>query len=489
MTVVTRFAPSPTGFLHIGGARTALFNWLYAKAKGGKFLLRIEDTDKKRSTPEAVDAIFQGLDWLGVTSDDDPVFQSTREDRHKEVAYSLIESGRAYRCYVTPEELTARRDEGDAKRSAAKQAIKDGDEALAATLRAEADELLAPYRSPYRDGATPPSKDAPFVVRLKAPDVGRIEFNDAVQGQVGVEAGAIDDLVLLRSDGSPTYMLAVVVDDHDMGITHAIRGDDHLNNTYRQLPIFDGLGWTPPTYAHVPLIHGHDGKKMSKRHGAEGVEDYRDLGFLPEGMRNYLLRLGWSHGDDEIIPDAQAAQWFDLDGLNKAPARFDLEKLAHINSHYMADADDTKLFESLTLTEGMSDLSEAALERIRVAIPYLKTRSSTILSLKEQTTFLFDLRPIEITGKLRKKMTTESLERMSRLAERFQDLSDWSPDQLDQAMKSFIADEDVGMGQIGPTLRASLTGGAPSPDLNLVLNWLGKEEALKRINDQLISTD
>lgn len=485
MTIVTRFAPSPTGYLHIGGARTALFNWLYARANNGKFLLRIEDTDRERSTQDAVDALIKGLKWLGVDWDDEPVYQHARADRHREVAEQMVKTGAAYRCYVSQEELIARRELGQEKRASAKKADSDGDNESAASLRAEADALLAPFRSPYRDGgAEPPTPDAPFVVRLRAPDEGRIEFDDAVQGRVGVDASGVDDLILLRSDGDPTYMLAVVVDDHDMGVTQIIRGDDHLANTYRQLPIYMAMDWAPPAFAHVPLIHGPDGKKLSKRHGALGVEAYRDLGYLPEGLRNYLLRLGWSHGDDEIIPDDKARAWFNLDGLGKSPARLDLDKLAHINAHYMALADDQELYETLLELTDISEQPENTLERLRGAMSGLKKRAATVLELKDQAAFLLDVRPIEISAKLRKKMDEESLQRLSRLEQRLIDLEEWSEAQLSQTIERFCADEDIGMGKIGPTLRAALTGHSPAPDLGTVMAWLGKEETLARIKDQ-----
>ena len=485
MSVVTRFAPSPTGFLHIGGARTALFNWLYAKANGGKFLLRIEDTDLERSTPEAIDAILAGLDWLGITSDEPPVFQTKQRDRHVEVATQMIAEGKAFKCYVTPEELTARREAGQAKREEAKQADQNGESGAAVAMRAEADALLAPYRSPYRDGKAAPAPDAPFVVRLKAPDTGRIEFEDAVQGQVGVPASAIDDLVLLRSDNTPTYMLAVVVDDHDMGVTQIIRGDDHLANTYRQLPIYQAMDWTPPKFAHVPLIHGPDGKKLSKRHGAQGVEEYRDMGYLKDGILNYLLRLGWSHGDDEIIPQDKAIEWFNLSGLNKAAARLDFDKMAHINAHYMATCDDAELLKIFFAKAGVKDYSEATKARIELAVGDLKSRAATLEELEKQVQFLTDLRPIEITGKLRKKMNEESLIRLSKLANELKHLTDWTNSALTAAINDFCESESIGMGMIGPTLRAALTGGAPAPDMGLVLEWLGRDEALARIDDQL----
>ncbi len=485
MTVITRFAPSPTGYLHIGGARTALFNWLYAKANGGKFLLRIEDTDRKRSTEDAIQAIFDGLDWLGITPDEEPFFQFQRADRHREIAQELMDRGAAFKCYVTPEELSARREAGDAKRAEAKNAANDGNDSLAAELRAEADTLLAPYRSPYRDGKQPVDQDAPFVVRLRAPDDGRVEFPDDVQGAVGTDAKNIDDFVILRADGSPTYMLAVVVDDHDMEVTQVIRGDDHLSNTYRQIPIYQAMGWDLPKYAHVPLIHGADGKKLSKRHGALGVEAYRDMGYLPEGVNNYLLRLGWSHGDDEIIPQEKAIEWFNTDGLGKAPARLDFDKMKSVNAHYMSIADDNELCSLLFDRDEFSQLPELIKSRIRDAISDIKVRAATLEELETQLNFLLDIRPIEITGKLKKKVSEDALERLSKLTIRIKNLPEWSNSALTAAIAEFCADEDIGIGMIGPTLRAALTGGLPAPDLGLVLEWLGRDEALDRINDQL----
>lgn len=485
MTVITRFAPSPTGYLHIGGARTALFNWLYAKANNGKFLLRIEDTDRARSTEDAVEAIFDGLNWLGIKPDDEPVFQFSRVERHQEVVQKMINAGTAFKCYTTPDELTQRRESGDQKRSDAKIAAKNGDEPLAAKLRSEADNLLAPYRSPYRDGKAPEEPNAPFVVRLRAPDEGRIEFTDDVQGDVGVSHSQIDDLILLRTDGTPTYMIAVVVDDHDMDVTQVIRGDDHLANTYRQIPIYRAMNWALPKYAHVPLIHGSDGKKLSKRHGALGVDAYRDMGYLPEGMNNYLLRLGWSHGDEEIIPEDKAIEWFDTSGLGKAPGRLDFDKMKSVNAHYMANANDDRLIKLLTERDGFKELSEDVVSRIRSAMPEIKSRAATIEELETQTKFLLDLRPIEITGKLKKKVSSEALERLSKLTIRFRDLPEWKNSALTAAITDFCAANDIGMGMIGPTLRAALTGGSPAPDIGLVLEWLGRDEALSRIEDQL----
>ena len=368
MTVTTRFAPSPTGFLHIGGARTALFNWLFAKHSNGRFLLRIEDTDRERSTDAAIEAILDGMNWLGLEADEPPIYQSQRADRHREVAQALLSSGKAYKCYVTPEDLAARREEGQALLAQVKSGDLGGSDLEAAKVRAN--ELLAPFRSPYRDGGLTEPQGQPYTVRLRAPDEGAITVADGVQGDVTVNSSEIDDLVLLRADGTPTYMLAVVVDDHDMEVSQVIRGDDHLTNTFRQLPIYQAMGWSEPSFAHVPLIHGPDGKKLSKRHGALGIEAYRDLGYLPEGVKNYLLRLGWSHGDEEFITEEQAIKWFGLDGLNKGPARMDFEKFGHINSLHIRACDPHRLLK-LVLSELEKDrqLSDEEKQRLELATP------------------------------------------------------------------------------------------------------------------------
>ncbi len=479
MTVVTRFAPSPTGYLHIGGARTALFSWLYARARGGKFLLRIEDTDKERSTQAAVDAILDGLNWLGLGGDEPPLLQSTRAERHAEIADELVKRGSAYRCPVTAEELQARRDEAEQlqKKKAAEGSLSDADAARMA-------DLLRPFRSPWRDPTRPLPAGASTVVRLRMPDIGELTVADHVQGTVSRAYADIDDLILLRSDGTPTYMLAVVVDDHDMGVTHVIRGDDHFLNTFRQLPIYHGMGWPQPEYSHIPLIHGADGKKLSKRHGATAVDEYRDvLGYLPEGVRNYLLRLGWSHGDDEIIPDEQAIAWFDLDGLNKAPARLDFAKLDSVNQHYMALADDQRLFDLWMQRPDAQAVPEDTLQRIRAAMPHLKTRAANIAQLGEQAHFLSDLRPIVLSGKAADQVNHEARDRLRALRERLEILTDWSEGAIKREIDDFCAQNGISMGKIGPVLRAVLTGGAPAPDIALVLALLGRNEAFARIAD------
>ena len=479
MTVVTRFAPSPTGYLHIGGARTALFCWLYARAKGGKFLLRIEDTDKERSTQAAVDAILDGLNWLGLGGDEPPVLQSTRAGRHAEVAHELVKRGAAYHCPVPAEELQARRDEAEAlqKKKAAEGSLSDAEAARMA-------DLLKPFRSPWRDPAKALPEGAPTVVRLRMPDTGELTVSDHVQGTVSRSYADLDELILLRSDGTPTYMLAVVVDDHDMGVTHVIRGDDHFLNTFRQLPIYHGMGWAQPEYSHVPLIHGPDGKKLSKRHGATAVDEYRDqLGYLPEAMRNYLLRLGWSHGDDEIISDAQAIEWFDLSGLNKAPARLDFAKLDSVNKHYMALADDQRIFDLWAGRPEAAGLSPEVVQRIRDAMGHLKSRATSIVGLSEQAKFLTDIRPIHLSGKAADQVNAEAKARLASLLPVLEGLTEWSEPVIKEELAQFCAANGIGMGKIGPVLRAVLTGGAPAPDIALVLALLGRNEAFARIRD------
>ncbi|WP_203294347.1 glutamate--tRNA ligase [Maricaulis parjimensis] len=459
----TRFAPSPTGFLHIGGARTALFNWLLAKRHGGQFFLRIEDTDRARSTQDAIDAILDGLTWLGLDWDGDVISQFERAGRHAEIAHELLAKGQAFKCYCTPDEVQELRD----------QAFAEG--------RA--------LRSPWRDrDASEAPADTPYTVRFRAPDSDMV-LEDAVQGSVRWAAKEFDDLILLRSDGTPTYNLAVVVDDHDMGITHIVRGDDHLVNGGRQSQIYDALGWERPVFAHVPLIHGQDGKKLSKRHGDLGAEAYRDMGYLPEGLRNYLLRLGWSHGDQEIFTDEEAIAAFDLAGLNKAPARMDLDKLNHINGHHLAHADDDRLTELVlpfldTLEDRITD-ADITRQRLLTAMPVLKTRAATLEELARQSYFLLKIRPFHLEGKAAKPLNDEARQRLYRLFTRLSDLSGWAEESLAEELKQFAETEEVGFGKVGQPLRAALTGGAPAPDLAQVMTFLGREEALDRIKDQM----
>lgn len=484
MTVVTRFAPSPTGMLHIGGARTALFNYLLAKRYGGKFLLRVEDTDKKRSTDEATQAILDGMDWLGLAPDEPPVFQSQSADRHVTCAMEMVESGKAFRCYATPEELQARRDEGEAKRGASKDEGLSDDERAA--LRAEADALLAPYRSPWRDGGTPPSSEAPYTIRLRAPDEDEITVQDHVQGEVTLKTREIDDLILLRADGTPTYMLAVVVDDHDMGVTHVVRGDDHFRNTFRQLPIYWAMGWDVPEFAHVPMIHGSDGAKLSKRHGALSTLAYRDMGYLPEAMNSYLVRLGWSHGDQEIFTLAEAARVFDLSDVNKAPGRLDLEKLGDVNAHFIREVDENRLLDLLMPEIAkLTDLGANLTERLQQALPTLKERGQTLPQLAESCRFLWDSNADNLNKKARKALREDGLKRLSDIREALDQSDSWTIEALQHVLESYCAVHTLSMGQVGPPLRAALTGGLPAPDLAPVMYWLGREEVLARIGKHL----
>jgi glutamyl-tRNA synthetase len=456
--VVTRFAPSPTGYLHIGGARTALFNWLFARHHGGKYLLRIEDTDKVRSTKEAIDAILDGLDWLGISGDGEPYFQSQFERRHAEIAHELIDKGAAYRCYLTPEELQARRDKAQAERR--------------------------PFRidSEWRDRSDWP-EDKPYVIRIKAPSQGETVIDDLVQGRVTVANQEIDDFILLRSDGTPTYMLAVVVDDHDMGVTHVIRGDDHLNNAFRQLAIIRAMGWPEPKYAHVPLIHGYDGAKLSKRHGALGVDAYRDgLGILPEALFNYLLRLGWGHGDDEIISREQAIEWFDIANVGKSPSRFDLKKLENLNGHYMRESEDARL---ATLISPKFGLSYEELPLLIRAMPELKSRAHNLNELAEGAEFLFAQRPLQPDEKAGALLTEESREHLALAHAALSAAAGWDHDTLDAAVRKVAEANELKLGKLAQPLRAALTGKTTSPGIFDVLVLLGKDESLARIADQM----
>jgi len=462
--VVARFAPSPTGFLHIGGARTALFNWLFARANGGKFLLRIEDTDRARSTQPAIDAILAGMTWLGLDWDGDAVFQFARAERHAAVAHEMVAAGHAYRCYMTPEEIAAQREAAQA----AKQPLR--------------------IRSPWRDGecgeATP---GAPFVVRLRAPRDGATTIEDRVQGSVTVQNAELDDLVLLRSDGTPTYMLAVVVDDHDMGVTHVIRGDDHLNNAFRQLPIYRAMGWPEPIYAHIPLIHGPDGAKLSKRHGAVGIEAYRDeMGILPEAFDNYLLRLGWGHGDDEIISREQAIEWFDLSGVGKSPSRFDLKKLENLNGHYIREADDARLAELAAARLG-HDLPTGGLDLLTRAMPVLKPRAANLNELAEGSNFLFSQRPLAMDDAAASLLQGEASAILVNAHAELDALDKWDTEALEGAVRRVAEARGVKLGQVAQPLRAALTGRKTSPGIFDVLDLLGRDESLGRIADRMAS--
>ena len=463
--VVTRFAPSPTGYLHIGGARTALFNYLYAKARGGKFLVRVEDTDRQRSTDGAVKAIFDGLSWLGLYADEEPVFQFARADRHREVVAQMIAAGRAYRDWTSAGETGALRDAAKAERRT--------------------------FESPWRDrDASEGDPAQPHVVRFRRPLPGSVTVEDAVQGTVTWANADLDDLVLLRSDGAPTYNLAVVVDDHDMGVTHVIRGDDHLNNSARQSLMYGAMDWTLPTFAHIPLIHGPDGAKLSKRHGAQAVHEYAEMGYLPEAMRNYLTRLGWAHGDDELFSDAQALEWFDFDGVGKAPARLDFDKLAHVNAHWIRLTDDERLAKltlDIHLSRGHS-LSEHDESRLAQAMPFIKDRAKTTLELADQTAFVLKIRPLVIDERGRTQLADEAGERIGRLRARLALFESWDVFALEAELKVFAEEEAVGFGKIGPPARVALTGDHSAPDIARILAALGREESLRRLDDALRPT-
>lgn len=447
-------------------------------------MLRIEDTDRKRSTPDAVDAILDGMNWLGLSGDDEPVYQFARAERHVEVANAMVSAGKAFRCFVTPEELQARRDKGEATRKAAKAENLSDDERAA--LLSEAEALLKPFRSPHRDEPPQENEHRAFTVRLRAPDNGQLKISDEVQGQITIDASEIDDLILLRADGTPTYMLAVVVDDHDMGVTHVIRGDDHLRNAFRQTPIYEAMGWQVPVWAHLPMIHGDDGAKLSKRHGALGVEAYRDLGYLPEGLLNYLMRLGWSHGDQEIFTIDEAAKVFDLKNVNKAPARIDFEKMADINGHHIQRCANERLLGLLMpLLSADAELSTAQKARIENALPIMKSRGNTLPDLARACEFLRVERPLQLNKKARKALRGEGLDRLAALRDVVSKISEWTPDAIENAISGFCESQNLSMGQVGPPLRAALTANLPAPDLHLVAAWLGQAETLARIDEQV----
>jgi glutamyl-tRNA synthetase len=470
--IVTRFAPSPTGFLHIGGARTALFNWLYAKKLGGKMLLRIEDTDRERSTEAAIAAILDGLKWLELDWDGEVIYQFSRAARHREVAESLLAAGKAYHCYATPEQLTAMREKA----------------------RAEGRTRL--YDGMWRDGdpAEAPAGMKP-TIRLMAPLTGETVIEDQVQGRVVWQNENLDDLVLLRGDGNPTYMLAVVVDDHDMGVTHVIRGDDHLINAARQKQIYDALGWDIPSMSHIPLIHGPDGSKLSKRHGALGVDAYRALGYLPAAVRNYLVRLGWSHGDQEIFSTQEMIDAFDLSGIGRSAARFDFAKLENLNGHYIRHADDQSLvtqFERILdyVPEG-AELKPKLTERTRAqllqAMPSLKERAKTLLELIAGSYFIFADRPLEFDPKAAALLTPEARELVGRLKQALETVSPWSAETTEAAMRNFAETNNLKLGAVAQPLRAALTGRTTSPGIFEVLAVLGRDECLGRLADQATS--
>ncbi|WP_085820660.1 glutamate--tRNA ligase [Ruegeria meonggei] len=462
--VVTRFAPSPTGFLHIGGARTALFNWLYARGRGGKFLLRIEDTDRERSTPEATAAILQGMAWLGLDHDGEVISQFESAQRHAEVAHQLLAEGKAYKCYSTQDEIAAFRE----------QARTDGKSTL--------------FRSPWREADTATHPDLPFVIRIKAPLEGTTVIRDQVQGDVSIRNDQLDDMVLLRSDGTPVYMLAVVVDDHDMGVTHVIRGDDHLNNAARQMMIYEAMGWDVPVWAHIPLIHGPDGKKLSKRHGALGAQEYQAMGYPAAGMRNYLARLGWSHGDDEFFTDDQAKEWFDLAGIGKSPARFDLKKLENLCGQHIAVSDDAALRQEIEEYLAAADLpaltntQSGDLER---AMYCLKDRARTFPELLEKAHFALASRPIDPDEKAAKALNSVSDGILSELTPHVQNAS-WTRSELEEALNSFADAKGLKFGKLAGPLRAALAGRAVTPSVFDMMLVLGRDESLARLSDAAV---
>jgi glutamyl-tRNA synthetase len=468
-SVVTRFAPSPTGFLHIGGARTALFNWLYAKKHGGKMLLRIEDTDRERSTREAIEAILDGLKWLGLGWDGEVIYQFSRAARHREVAEQLLADGKAYRCYATAEELAAMREKA----------------------RAEGRTRLYDGMWRDRDPAAAPTDVRP-TIRLRAPQTGETVIEDQVQGRVVWQNENLDDLVLLRGDGTPTYMLAVVVDDHDMEVTHVIRGDDHLINAARQKQIYDAMGWTLPSMAHIPLIHGPDGSKLSKRHGALGVDAYRAMGYLPAALRNYLVRLGWSHGDQEIFSTEEMIADFDLADVGRAAARFDFAKLESLNGHYIRHADDrslVRMFEDVLdhvpgRTELKAKLSDATRAQLLKAMPSLKERAKTLIELIDGASFIFADRPLELDPKASALLTPDNRALIGRLYSALENVESWSAATTEAALRGYAEENSLKLGAVAQPLRAALTGRSTSPGIFEVLDVLGRQESLGRLKDQ-----
>jgi glutamyl-tRNA synthetase len=459
--VVTRFAPSPTGYLHLGGARTALFNWLYARARGGKFLLRIEDTDRARSTPEATEAIFRGLEWLGLDWDGEAISQASRADRHAAVARDMLSSGAAYKCFSTPDEIAAFRE----------------------NARAEGRSTL--FQSPWRDIPESEHPDAPFAIRVKATREGETVIHDRVQGDVTIRNDQLDDMIVLRSDGTPVYMLAVVVDDHDMGVTHVIRGDDHLNNAARQMLVYNAMGWEVPVWAHIPLIHGEDGKKLSKRHGALGVEEWAAEGYPASAMRNYLARLGWSHGDEEFFTDEQAIEWFDLDGIRKAPARFDTKKLANLSGQHIAAKDDAALvaeiqqFLAITGQQMLTDVQQTGLHR---AMYCLKDRARTYPELLDKAHFILASRPIERDEKSAQALDTVHIGILRELTPQLQNAS-WNRETLEGLLGSLAEAHNTKFGKLAAPLRAVLAGRTISPSIFDMMLVLGRDETVQRLTE------
>ncbi|HEY9010299.1 MAG TPA: glutamate--tRNA ligase [Devosia sp.] len=465
--VVTRFAPSPTGYLHIGSARTALFSWAYARHTGGKMLLRIEDTDRERSTDAAVQAIFDGMKWLGLQWDDEPYMQFARAGRHAEIARELLARGQAYYCYCSPEELAEMRE------------------------TARANGLPPRYNGMWRDRdpSEAPEGVAP-VIRIKAPLSGEIVVHDHVQGEVVFKTENLDDFIILRSDGTPTYMLAVVVDDHDMGVTHIIRGDDHLTNAARQIIIYNGMGWDVPEMAHIPLIHGPDGAKLSKRHGALGVGAYRQMGYLPEAMINYLARLGWSHGDDELFSVEQMIEWFSLEGLNKGAARFDFVKLENVNGHYIRGETPARLYEVMVSTAQELDRTfdfqglTANKDTVLAALPELQPRAKTVLELIDLAQFIYAVRPIVVDEAAAAQLTPESRANIGQFVDILRGLNDWTVTAIDAAARAFAEAQGLKLGKVAQPLRAALTGRTVSPGIFEVMVLIGREESLARLSDQ-----
>jgi glutamyl-tRNA synthetase len=459
--VVTRFAPSPTGYLHIGGGRTALFNWLYARGRGGRFLLRIEDTDRERSTPEATAAILRGLTWLGLDWDGEVVSQFARRDRHAEVAHQMLARGTAYKCFSTQEEIAAFR---AAEEAAGRYPV---------------------FQSPWRDADPATHPDAPYVIRMKAPRTGETVIEDQVQGRVVIKNETLDDMIVLRSDGTPVYMLAVVVDDHDMGVTHVIRGDDHLNNAARQQMVYDAMGWQVPVWAHIPLIHGPDGKKLSKRHGATGVEEYQAMGYPAAGMRNYLTRLGWAHGDAEIFTSEEAMKMFDLSGIGRAPARLDFKKLENTCGHHMAMADDAALLhelEAFLVAAGRESLTEVQEARMKRALPFLKKSAKTFPELMEKSAFLLIDRPVVPDPKAAEALDTVSRGILKTLTPRLQNAS-WTKEALEPILNQTAEEHGIGFGKLAAPLRAAIAGRTVTPSVYDMMLTIGREETVARLSD------
>ena len=460
-SVVTRFAPSPTGTLHIGSARTALFNWLFTRRHGGQFLLRVEDTDKERSTEASTQAIYRGLEWLGLDFDGQPISQAANSKRHAEVAHAMLDAGHAYKCFATQDEIAAFRDVAHAEKNS--------------TL----------FRSTWRDVADCDHPDSPYVVRLKAPRDGQTVIKDQVQGDVTIRNDQLDDMVLLRSDSTPVYMLAVVVDDHDMGVTHVIRGDDHLNNAARQIQIYIAMGWDLPVYAHIPLIHGPDGKKMSKRHGATGVEEYQALGYSAAGMRNYLARLGWSHGDDEFFTDSQAQSWFDLEHIGKSPSRFDFKKLANVSGQHIAQTENAALLHELqgylaaTAAPTLNDAQKLAFLK---GVYCVKDRAKTMAELLEKSAFMLNARPLEFDQKAKQTLDIVSIGILIELTPQLQNVT-WNREALEALVGILAESHNTKLGKLAAPLRAALSGRVVSPSVFDMMLVLGRDETIARLND------